>query len=708
MGIQCQIIRNREGDIVRVEAPNGVASNLYKQLSQITDSQTAFDLWSYSYTEDFKEVEESTPLDENGEHLLPTVLNRISLDHTDSTLNVEDIADIAFSFNYSNTGDLYNAIDKAFFVNSVYSPTKESLSELYTPQEIDGVIDNIEIEEAIKTLYAKLAKTDNTFLRSVEGAKLQEVTKYGKIKKQEVDVTELVGIEDRYEFDDQAGKIFGDDYTESFADNLYNILSKKQKLEVIDEEGNTVMFNDTMSIFTNTLKTGNLNTQLRQLVDVLEILDDDLFESATDIMDALNKTALVDFGIDLRDLKTLVNTKTPQEIKEFLQEVSNFSSLLTTDSAEVSDVNEFVELYDTFYGISPEQRYEVVDKTDQTLIAIETNKSETELFEEMSLIKVKEDVYQKINKDDVTEAQFIDVVMEDISILPSEAYYPSAFNAKGEFNQSKVTSENEAVVRDIIRYVNKKASNIYNDYVDGNKIVMARVAFGHPLQEKQEQLNENNFSDTADIKKKDYLAGEFHSDIHREIVEERDNKSSLYDYILKYIGFNKDGLYINTKSKDVMDRFKNLPNKKVYNDLKDYFRMSKKLSESPFYLDNYLDKNKLKDTYVNNPKLLKEYKGEKEYVGDKLVIKGIKDDFIRVNDVVLERVGGILDTSEYVVAGAKVESPMHIEGYNNEKVIEYTTDQLNQIIATPKNKPTVSLHSIKGQKQAMEEMDKCN
>jgi hypothetical protein len=237
---------------------------------------------------------------------------------------------------------------------------------------------------------------------------------------------------------------------------------------------------------------------------------------------------------------------------------------------------------------------------------------------------------------------------------------------------------------------------------------MARIAFGHPLQEKQEQLNENNFSDTVDIKKKDYLAGEFHSDIHREIVEERDNKSSLYDYILKYIGFNKDGLYINTKSKDVMDRFKNLPNKKVYNDLKDYFRMSKKLSESPFYLDNYLDKNKLKDTYVNNPKLLKEYKGEKEYVGDKLVTKGIKDDFIRVNDVVLERVGGILDTSEYAVAGAKVESPMHIEGYNNEKVIEYTTDQLNQIIATPKNKPTVSLHSIKGQKQAMEEMDKCN
>jgi len=708
MGIQCQIIRNREGDIVRVEAPNGVVSKLYKQLSQITDSQTAFDLWSYSYTDKFKEVEESTPLDENGEHLLPTVLNRISLDHTDSTLNVEDIADIAFSFNYSNTGDLYNAIDKAFFVNSVYSPTKESLSELYTPQEIDGVIDNIEVEEAVKTLYAKLAKTDNTSLRSVEGAKMQEVTKYGKIKKQEVDVTELVGIEDRYEFDDQAGKIFGDDYTDSFADNLYNILSKKQKLEVTDEEGNPVKFNDTMSVFTNTLKTRNLNTQLRQLVDVLEILDDDLFESATDIMDALNKTALVNFGIDLRDLKTLVSTKTPQEIKEFLQEVSNFSSLLTTDSAEVSDVNEFVELYDTFYGINPEQRYEVVDKTDQTLIAIETNKSETELFEEMSLIKVKEGVYQKINKDDVTEAQFIDVVMEDISILPSEAYYPSAFNAKGEFNQSKVTSENEAVVRDIIRYINKKASSIYNDYVDGNKIVMARIAFGHPLQEKQEQLNENNFSDTADIKKKDYLAGEFHSDIHREIVEERDNKSSLYDYILKYIGFNKDGLYINTKSKDVMDRFKNLPNKKVYNDLKDYFRMSKKLSESPFYLDNYLDKNKLKDTYVNNPKLLKEYKGEKEYVGDKLVTKGIKDDFIRVNDVVLERVGGILDTSEYAVAGAKVESPMHIESYNNEKVIEYTTDQLNQIIATPKNKPTVSLHSIKGQKQAMEEMDKCN
>jgi hypothetical protein len=708
MGIQCQIIRNREGDIVRVEAPNGVASKLYKQLSQITDSQTAFDLWSYSYTDKFKEVEEGAKTDENGEYFVETVLNRISLDHTNSNLDLEDVADIAFSFNYNNTDELYSAIEKAFFPNTVYSPTKESLATLYTPQEIDGVLDNIEVEEAIKTLYAKLASSDNTYIQNVEGVKLQEVTKYGKIKKSDVDVTELIGIEDRYDFDDIANKIFGDDYTDSFADRLFNILSKKQKLEITGEDGSPLMFNDTMSILTNTIKTGNPNIGLRKIIAVLDILDEDLFESATELMDSLNQIALSDFGIDLRDLKTLVNSKTPQEIKEFLQEVSNFSSLLTTDSAEVSDVNEFVELYDTFYGINPEQRYEIVDRTDQTLIALETNKSETELFEGMSLIKVKDGVYQKIDKDNITEEQFIDIVMEDISMLPSEAYYPSAFTAKGKFVENKVNKENEAVINDIKRYISKKASKVYNDYIDGNKIIMAKIAFGHPIQELQEQITDNNFVDLGDIGNDKYLAGEFHSDIHKEIVEQRDKKSSLYDYILKYIGFNKDGLYINTKSKNILDRFKNLPNKKVYNDLKDYFRMSKKLSESPFYLDEYLDKSKIKDTYVNNPKLLKEYKGEKEYSGNKVLIKGLKDDFIRINDTVLERVGGILDVSEYAVAGAKVESPMYIDSYTNNNEINYTAEQINEIISTPKNRPTVSLINIKGQKQAMEEMDKCN
>ena len=75
---ECQVFRNDDGVIERVEAPNGQPSTLYKTLQDLVkDKEQALRLWAQVYTDSFKNwfgdwerKQGSKVIDENGEPLI--------------------------------------------------------------------------------------------------------------------------------------------------------------------------------------------------------------------------------------------------------------------------------------------------------------------------------------------------------------------------------------------------------------------------------------------------------------------------------------------------------------------------------------------------------------------------------------------------------------------------------------------------------------
>lgn len=700
MGLACQIIKNNKGDILAVEAPNGYTSKLYLDLLQITnDKKAALDLWAYSYAQDFIDAEETAMLDENGEFTADTVLKRLKRDYTKAPLTTEEVLEVASSFPHKNTQDLLVDLNDAFYQGGLFKPTRDSLSKLYKPSEANYVLQSKEAQEEIKKLIAKLQGKEDVQLFPIIGTKTEEVTKYGKAKTSDIDLTELVGIEDFYEFRDKAKELLADSYTEETSDFLFNTTRDKQKIEVVDEQGNTQYNNSTYATLENTLITGVNNQQTDTLINVILSLDSDLFGQAQPLFKSLKEQFLDRYGLQLPNFEQFVQTKSEFLVKEFLENLSNFTAIAAQDALEVQDVQDFANMYDEFFGIIKKPRYKVAKKSEYTLVAVESNKTEIELFKEQGLIKTEEGAHHKIDKVTVTEEAFIEAVLENTDLLPNEAYYPSAYTTGGIFNQNKV-KDTEEVRRDIKRYVATKASEFYGNDTEGRNIIMAKVAFGHPLQTQDAVVYPN-----IEGVNMNYLTTDFHSDIYKDISKEKEKNSNIYNHVLKYLGFDSNGLFVTTDDVNITNRFKNLPDNKIYKSLRDYFKINKRLA--------HLDKaeyaigvDQKRTLYVNNPLILKDYKGEKDTVGNKYAVKNTFDDFIRMNDVVYERVGGVANISLYEVAGKSLTNNIFTKTENKNREITYTESDLKPLVYKSQTQQHVKIKQPK--KEILESIGKCD
>ena len=140
MSINCQIVKDKQGNIINVEAPNGNTSILYSELKNITNNQdAALNLWSYSYTDDFNEVEDYQKRDYNEEHLVSTVLNNITTTkvlESNSNLSKQDITEIQKTKALTLSDALY--IDN--LSNDIKDKIKVHLAQNKAENEINEVL----------------------------------------------------------------------------------------------------------------------------------------------------------------------------------------------------------------------------------------------------------------------------------------------------------------------------------------------------------------------------------------------------------------------------------------------------------------------------------------------------------------------------------------------------------------------------------------
>lgn len=709
MGLACQINRDStNGNIISVEAPNGEMSSLFNNLLNIVLEQDALNLWAYSYSPEFENLESSTRKDVNGEHFISTVLKRVKIDTTDSGIDNNDLLNISDSFSsIEDTDELQNILETSFYdSNGVFNPTKKSLKRHFTSNEITYILGDKDVQNNIKSLILKLRNSENQAVPSKRGLPTNEFTKFGKVKYRSTFDLNLIGVEDREEFDNIGMSLFGDLYTEELSNKLYNLYSNKQKLIVTDENGNIKYDDDILELFNSTLKTNIPNINLSSSIDTLLGIDVELFyeKEVEKIVNNIEEQA-AKIGIDLSQLSNnMVENKSEEETKSFLRDLKDFTSLLFLDTAQDTDVNNFASKYAEYFNIERKPRYSITDKSDLSLLSIETEKNELDLFNDNSILKVNsEGIYQKINKEDATMDNFMQIVLDNKNILPKEAYYPTAFNSKNEFKPERV-EDNNNIRLDILRWLNKTASKYYGTK-DALQLVMAKVVFGHKLNTKEEDLTIN----TGFKGNVEYLTGEFLSDFNIEIAKEKQKNSLLYNKVLKHFGIDGKGIYIKTLNPDDIADITYLTpkNKSIYNNLREYTKISKRLDSkikyTPITSDTqYISANTLKDIYINNPLILNEYKGDYEVSERGLIVLNNAEDFIRIGRDVYEKVEQTKNVSTYRYAGSQTSSLFNTMN-NNVLVKEstYTGKHLNLLsnknsssnsyitTKTPKNKQII-------------------
>jgi hypothetical protein len=644
-----------DGKITSVDAPNGEDSLLYKNLLSILgEEEKALEYFAISYTPEFTTIHNNVQKDANGEYYAQTVLDYVQNSSAKQGLSSKEIVEVQNSvlgLPITSLSQLSTLLKTAFISNGVFKPTKQSLiaSKLYTNSEIDVIITTPTLREQIYNVIKKLDRTPNIqFSPSLEVLSTTDsVSPIGKTTHLNPYLVEkelenyLIGVTEE-QFSDVVQTLpfqsiidkYNSDAT--YAKSLYEKYSKLQKVPYLINEKQVV--DSTRNLLESVLKTGMSNAMIIKHFNTLlrispEVWDAYPKEVAT-ILEDISKESLL-MGINLSDLVEVQESKTQPQTLEFLNALVEFTTNLSVAPTS-EDVDNFSQIYDEYFSISPVEKTKVIETSDLSLVVNKTTESAIETFEISSLLQVKDDVYQLIDRIPQEELfnELMVMVEEDPSILPDVAYYPTAYDGTNTFRPNKAKNAGE----DVKRYLNEKAS--LNNITP--EMVIYKLLFGHPLSSTQNKVDVkqefNNYSEfTGDVT---YLTGEFISDFYQRMVG-NDILSKAFEIengeiVLK----NNDPITI-AEIKTVSD----------LNDLKNYSIINKNLENifEPKEIAASPTTPFLRSFYVNNPKLVREYKGKfSGTIGSPIInIENIQDDFVRLDGRVYEKIETTANIAHY-------------------------------------------------------------
>lgn len=705
MGKKCSIIRGRNNSIEVVEAPNGESSILFDNLVKYTNNkEKALDLWTIPYTEGFTELygdwqKESTSLslDKNGEPSVKNVLNYSKfIRNNGKKLTNKQLADLSnnlYSLEINDLEGLYKELRATFYKKGIFSIEKDSLTEsnLYNKLEVMNILSNPSIQNNIKDLVERIEieyLSDNStninnlisthyFNDDILLFDTNQTIGIGKFKALNPSIVDktvaskLAGVTNRNIFNKLVNEIPYDSIIErykndsNFADNFYNKYSTLKVVPTMVETSQEVVLKqnpDNLSLLKEVLLTDIDNKDLQDNLDLLERVDDTIWENnpnpVKEVLKEIEKN-LIPFNIDIVGLNELYDTKSRQEIMEFLIEVENFTNLINDSFTSVDNLERFSNLKDSFFDVVSSRQVDYlkvsINNQDRVLVNIKPISSELELFNKSSLIKTGEDLYHKVNVMDSLESVYdvlYDVMINDTNILPKEAYYPTAFNSDNNLNLGKLKDikNRDLILSDIKRYVQKQM-NFTKEVVNSTdmesleKLTLYKILFKHPINSTDSINKEVTFNNVLNFNgNRGYLTGNFVNDFYQELLTNKADNSNLYREVFTNFNIDETGIYLNNNDVQTKQELKLLiPNNKLFNDLKQYALISKNKNLLDLFeyqqnaSENFIKKDLDVIFYSNNPEQLPLYKGNFTKDNGLLILQnGIKD-FIRVKEGVYEK-----------------------------------------------------------------------
>ena len=708
-GVKCRVhyINNK---IEVVEAPNGAYSTLYQEALDLTKNEDeALKIWASAYTDKFLNYNEKNSLDKNNEPLLKDVLNFIEQDtYFSKELTSEEkygLLNNLYSIKIEEADDFYLKLRNTFYSKGYFNLDRNKMKQsgLYSDLELNYIFKNSEVQKSIKDVVGKINTnyySDNNVIYDlindgqynneynvVNSDKLLGIGKFEITNPFEIEneiKKAVVNSTSREDFNTKINNVtidsFVDRYNndENFANTIYEKYKNLKQIPVVEISGNSLvreLDTDTFNDLKETLKIWNDNTQIGDDLLFLTTIPNDIWTNNYNEVQSIIKSIekeFAKFNIDIIGLSSIFDNYTQDEVITFIDDLLVFTDKINDNNVSDAEILDISDRIDLFLDRNINVKNDYNDSKGKTIVKLNNKINELEGFITNSLLKINDKYYQKIKKEeniDVLMDKAYTLITLNQDVFPKEAFYPSAFNSRNQFDASKLTNKVE-ILRDLNRFLNKEVTKYYDSNVSNDVLksfVLHKYMFGLKDSVKDVVDLDTNFRRYVGFKGNfKYLTEDFIGDFKSEVLQEKLKNSSLYNQVLKYFEFKNNKITLTTDSEYILGMLKKiLPNNKIYNDFKQYsLIVNDKVLNNLFINDtletNLKDLNFYRTLYSNNPNLLVKSLIDYSMVADNVMVTtNSTANFVRTND-------GLFELND-VVRGVSLYSKLEV----NENV-EYT------------------------------------
>lgn len=314
----------------------------------------------------------SEDFDANGEISAEKVLEYFENNQSwGEPLKQAELVSIKQSIN-QDIEDLYDVLRGAFYKGNIFSPTQKSLkaSGIYSDYEIGKILEDVNLQATIYSTIQRLKHEENTisviqFGKEEFSAQTNKTNKIGKLestnplKEENLYIEENGGLE--------------------YVEDQKTPLDKYKRVPVLNEKGEAVQTEMLYEKAVKVVEDENLFDALEIAIEAPQELDITKLENAI-------AEKLKNYGIDV---STLSRTDYPI-LFEYLKNPSQENTIALEEAM----------------GFEREAKQKVVSISDKnrSYVYLETNKTEQQLFQELSLVQTNNpNVYHKVNKVDSDE-----------------------------------------------------------------------------------------------------------------------------------------------------------------------------------------------------------------------------------------------------------------------------------------------------------------
>lgn len=684
MGLLCQIIKNKKGEVERIEAPNGQPSMLYnKALSVLGNEEQAMNVWAKAYTPGFfryygywnnpNKLEEFNT-DMNGEPLFEDVIAYMEHDAFIvaglSKPEVGIIRNTLLSSGLKSINDLYNKVI-SFFKNGSIVINEENLrrSGMYTEEEMVRIMSDSSVRNKISGMIRRIASAINTYhdkekfdyffsanndssiiiYKDGEYDDMGKSIAYNPAEIRQDIANAAAGITDRPAFDLAIRSLFSYpelvekyDSDPEFADSLYNEFSSYTKVPVvsISENGLSPTSGTMNKLYRYYHPTSEDNViEIRKRINnALSLLMEDPTNAYQAIKDV--ERSVTWLGIDIIGLSDIYSEKYGDDIIQNIEDL-----LLDIDIlASRSDLSYFPSVsvsIDTIFGDSTASiPMKLPSNIGQDIVYLESSMPEVDLFNNYGLLKIGYNLYHKVG--DVSEDSLYDSLAKLAKVAPGRfnaSMFPPKFFKDGKLNTDKINKTEEAELRDIVRkYVISKT-----DSSNPAKAVASRLAFGHSL----------SVEDNVDIQREYdlYKSTDSHNvnqpepfGLYDKYLSAKLNNTDEYNSALKYLDFNSGAMRLSANDLNLNKQIELGLSNATKKSLWDYVANSADPALNNLF---FLNKNEVSDSdmdfksylYAKHPSMLKDSAKDIEMRDGYVFADGKYDSHIRVGGDVMIKIG---------------------------------------------------------------------
>lgn len=606
----------------------------------------------------------ATPFDQNREPRLSEVLDFIEAQSPSSGLDQEQQVELKIALTgtaYNSSDELYSALNRAFYPNGVFAPTRESLraTGLYTNAEAANIMSDQELQQDIKDLIERLKNTEEPIYNDIPVDPAYMATSQlginilGKMIMDNPYINEkealelLGGIKNREEYEDT---LYDSnlDYLKGQGDMFPDFSSYDRAREMeIGPNGNLVQRTSyTKEILRETMKVPENNGLMSNIL-YLESVDDIIWEDSPqevkEILAQIREDAS-DIAVDLDGLEQAYNDMSRAEVIGLLNSIAEY--LVAPTEGNLDSLSQALDTYHST-DISPKERVVKVQPQSrgEALMYLDTKERPYSLFANYGLLPLGNNVYQAVRNNDNLDLMYDNLylnVLDNPQILPETAYR-TALEQDGSLNRSALNrpANRDRIIQDIKNFVQGQTKLIEDatDMEMAQRMYISSVYFNTKLDNTGPiPTMENEIANIEEpVPNGQYLATEFISDFRVQQIKEKQKGSDRYDNFR----VTQRGLEFINDDPISMAR----TNLNLTTDMENYMRLHKysfQILGEP--TDRITDRTLQRNYYTNYPEALPKFTRNHTTISNRVLATKTTEAFIKVNGRVYEAAKG---TGEY-------------------------------------------------------------